>query len=197
MTLVRLFARPMLAAIFVIHGARTVKDPDPLVPVAKPVTDRAVPALKKAAPEPIAARIPESPRTLVRLNGAVQLAGGVALITGKYRRAGALALAGTMVPTTLAGHAFWEQQDPEQRGEQQIHFLKNLGLLGGLLITAVDTEGKPGLAWRAQHGTKQGTKKATKASKSASRQARREVKAAKRAARREAKTIAAKTKSAV
>jgi hypothetical protein len=29
--------------------------------------------------------------------------------------------------------------------------LKNLGLMGGLLLAAVDTEGRPGLAWRTGH----------------------------------------------
>ena len=31
------------------------------------------------------------------------------------------------------------------------HFFKNVSMLGGLLIAAVDTEGKPGLAWRAKN----------------------------------------------
>ena len=28
--------------------------------------------------------------------------------------------------------------------------MKNLGLLGGLILAAVDTEGRPDLAWRAK-----------------------------------------------
>jgi uncharacterized membrane protein YphA (DoxX/SURF4 family) len=59
-------------------------------------------------------------------------------------------LAGTIVPTTYAGHRFWEESDPQSRSQQRIHFLKNLGLLGGLILAAVDTEGRPGLAWRAK-----------------------------------------------
>ena len=32
-----------------------------------------------------------------------------------------------------------------------MHFFKNLSMLGGLLLAAVDTEGRPGVAWRAKH----------------------------------------------
>ena len=59
------------------------------------------------------------------------------------------ALAATLVPTTIAAHSYWQEQDPEVRARQRTQFLKNLGLLGGLLLAAVDTEGKPGLAYRA------------------------------------------------
>ena len=59
-------------------------------------------------------------------------------------------LAASLVPTTAAGHRFWEETDPDHPGDQRLHFLKNVSMLGGLLIAAVDTEGKPGVAWRAK-----------------------------------------------
>jgi hypothetical protein len=52
------------------------------------------------------------------------------------------------VPTTLAGHRYWEIEDPELRAQQRIHFLKNLTMLGGLLLAAADTSGRPSLTWR-------------------------------------------------
>ena len=55
------------------------------------------------------------------------------------------------------------------------------GLLGGLLLAAVDTEGKPGVAWRATHGAKA---------------AKRETKRGAKAAKREAKQLARETKQA-
>lgn len=173
----------MLATIFVIQGVRVIKNPDLVVPRAKPVTDQVVPTLKRVAPAQLAQRIPEDARSWVRVNAVVHIVGGVALATGRCRRAGALALAATMVPTTVAGHAFWEEDDPAQRANQQIHFLKNLGLLGGLLLAAVDTEGKPALWWRAQHGAKE----AQQMSRLFGGKARREAKLAARAAKREAK----------
>ena len=60
-------------------------------------------------------------------------------------------LAASLVPTTAAGHRFWEESDPDVRAQQQLQFVKNVSMLGGLLLAAVDTEGKPGVAWRAKH----------------------------------------------
>ena len=54
----------------------------------------------------------------------------------------------------MAGHRFWEESDPTQKKNQQLHFFKNLATLGGLLLAAVDTEGKPGVAWRARRAAK-------------------------------------------
>lgn len=169
MTVTRLFARPLLASMFVTGGIDSLRDPESKVPAAKPVTDRLTPMAKKVAPQ---APIPEDTKTLVRINAAAQVLGGLALASGKAPRAGALVLAASIVPTTLAGHRFWEETDPGAKKMQRIQFFKNTSMLGGLLIAAVDTDGKPGLAWRASH---------------AGRSVRREARTAARSARREAK----------
>jgi uncharacterized membrane protein YphA (DoxX/SURF4 family) len=135
----------MLAGIFVSGGFKALTDPDPLVKAAEPVTHRVAPHLTK-----MHEKVPTDPRTLVQLNGAVQLVAGLLLPTRLHRLA-ALALIGSIVPTTAAGHRFWEYDDPGQRQQQQIHFIKNLGLLGGLILAATDTNGRPGLRWRAGH----------------------------------------------
>ncbi len=88
---------------------------------------------------------------LVKVNAGAMVGAGLLLSTGKLPRLSSVVLAGTLVPTTLAGHRFWEEEDPERKAQQQVHFMKNLGLLGGLILAAVDTEGRPGLAWRAKH----------------------------------------------
>jgi uncharacterized membrane protein YphA (DoxX/SURF4 family) len=92
--------------------------------------------------------LPDDPATLIRLNGGLQVAAGVLLSLGRYRRLAALALIGSIIPTTIAGHAFWSEVDDEKRAQQQTQFLKNLGLLGGLILAAVDTEGAPSATWR-------------------------------------------------
>ncbi len=139
----RAAARGMLGAIFVASGARTLADPEHQVQRAKPVTDRIAPTLERVNP-----KLPTDTRSLVRINGAVQLVGGLLLFTRWGRRPAAAALAVSLVPTTAAGHPFWTYADPDQRRGQEIHFLKNVGLLGGLLVAAGDTEGRPGLRWR-------------------------------------------------
>ncbi len=78
---------------------------------------------------------------------------GACLAAGWFPRLASLALAGTLVPTTAAGHRFWEAEDAD-RAQQRIHFLKNLSMFGGLLIAAADTSGQPSLAWRARHGAR-------------------------------------------
>ena len=135
----------MLAGIFVSGGAKALTNPDPLVKPAEPVTHRVAPLLTK-----VHERVPTDPRTLVQVNGAVQLVAGLLLPTRLHRLA-ALALIGSIVPTTAAGHRFWEAHDEGERAQQKIHFMKNLGLLGGLLLAATDTDGRPGLRWRTAH----------------------------------------------
>jgi uncharacterized membrane protein YphA (DoxX/SURF4 family) len=140
----------MLSAIFVANGVQALINPDRLVPKAKRVTDRVAPLLDKATslgPES-QARVLTDARTLVRINGAVQAVAGLLLATGRGSRSAAAVLAGTLVPTTLAGHAFWEHEDPAERRNHEIHFLKNIGMLGGLLLAAADTEGRPSLRYR-------------------------------------------------
>lgn len=174
MTLSRLLARPMLASIFVVGGVNALRNAPALAARAKPVADRVVPKLKQLAPS---LPIPDDTATLVRLNAAVQLTAAGALATGRMPRLSAAVLAASLVPTTAAGHRFWEVDEPQARTQQQLHFFKNVSLLGGLLIAAGDTEGRPGVAWRARR---------------AARDARREAKHLAAAARREAKLAKAK-----
>jgi len=92
--------------------------------------------------------LPGDTTTWVRVNAAVQIAAGVALAIGKLPRVAALALAGSLVPTTLAGHRFWDEPDGAAKNGQRIQFLKNMSMLGGLLLAADDTGGRPSVPWR-------------------------------------------------
>jgi uncharacterized membrane protein YphA (DoxX/SURF4 family) len=164
MTLLRAAARTMLASYFIASGVKALRDPDPLVPDAEPLTDKMVPFVKEYAPAQVASFIPDDAKTLVRVHGATQLVGGLALASGKGRRLGALLLAYSLIPGTIAKHPFWSRTDEAERAHDQHQFLKNTSLLGGVLVAAADTEGKPSLAWRAQKGGKtlaKGTSKAT------------------------------------
>jgi putative oxidoreductase len=77
--------------------------------------------------------LPE-PELLTRLSGLNMVVSGAALGLGLKPRLAALSLAGSLVPTTIAGHRFWEEEDERARSMQLTQFLKNLGLLGGLLL---------------------------------------------------------------
>ncbi len=171
MSLVRLVARPMLASVFVVQGFTKVRAPDKLVERAKPVTDRLTPLIQQRAP-----KLPSDARSLVRISGAVDLGAGLMLATGKMPRLASILLAASLVPAT-ATHQFWNVQDPEEKAAERKQFLKDLGLVGGLLLAGVDTEGRPGLRWRAGHAAAEARK--------AARARRREARLAARAARAE------------
>ena len=140
MSLARRAARAALAASFISGGLDQLRDPQPkaspAAPVAKPLADR-IPQL------------PSDPESLVKLDGAIKVAGGLGLVFGPFARPAALLLAGSLVPTTLAGHRFWETTDPDQKASDRVEFFKNVSLFGGLLIAALDTGGRPSIPWVA------------------------------------------------
>lgn len=159
MSLVRLIARPMLASIFVVQGYKSLRDPKPLVPGAekfintvgkRPAAVASDAESPQSTSRPLTGeqarlagvRLPADPQTLVRVNAAAQLAGGVALATGTLPRIASLVLTGSLVPATMIGHPFWEKTDPIERNQQRIHFMKNVGLAGGLLLSAADRKRK-------------------------------------------------------
>jgi uncharacterized membrane protein YphA (DoxX/SURF4 family) len=74
-----------------------------------------------------------NPEMAVRANGAAMVIGGAALTLDKLPRLAALGLIAAMIPTTLAGHAFWEFEGADRKA-QEIQFYKNLGLFGGLVL---------------------------------------------------------------
>ncbi len=122
-------AGPLLASIFVHGGIDAYRNPESKVKAAEAVT------------VPLTAHIealPEDTATLVKMNGALQVGAGALLALGKFRRLAALALIGSIIPTTYAGHRFWEEVDDEKKAQQQTQFLKNLGILGGLIMMATE-----------------------------------------------------------
>ena len=92
--LVRRIARPMLAAMFVVGGLSQLRRPAAKVATAAPLLD----AVGSVVP------LPADQATLVRANGAAMLAGGALLATGRMPRVASTLLAGSLVPTTIAGH---------------------------------------------------------------------------------------------
>lgn len=119
MNVLSALSRVAIGAPFVWMGYEAAKEPGRRVDVAADF----------GIPEDLA-------EASVRLNGAVMVAGGLAVATGVLPRLGALAVTGAMVPTTLAGHAFWKKDEPLARRLDRIQFLKNVGMVGGLLAVA-------------------------------------------------------------
>lgn len=139
MTIFRRIADPMLASTFIAGGLDAVRHPEGKVKVAEAVT---LPLTRSAS------WLPQDTETLVRLNGAVQVGAGILMALGKFRRVAALALIASIIPTTYAGHRYWEEVDELTRAQQQVHLLKNVGLLGGLILAAGDAGGSHSPGWR-------------------------------------------------
>jgi putative oxidoreductase len=174
MTVLRAAARPMLASIFVIQGLDTMLHPERVALRADPVV------------QPLAELMPGAlgqTEDAVRLNGAVQFTAGSLLALGIAPRLSALAIAATLVPTTVAGHRFWEVEDDKERAQQRIQFLKNLAIFGGLLIAAADTAGRPSLAWRSRHAVRSARRDVAIATRTAKVSSRAGVRAGRASAR--------------
>ena len=75
------------------------------------------------------------PEVLVWVAIAVELGGAILLIVGWKTRWAALLLALFTLIATFAAHRFWEV-DPAQYANQMNHFLKNLAIVGGMVILA-------------------------------------------------------------
>jgi putative oxidoreductase len=196
MSPLRRLARPLLAVSFVAEGTKGLMDP----------------GAKRAAVERVADDLGSNPREatglgpedLARITGGVQVSAGSLLALNRLPRLSAALLAASLVPSTAGEHRFCEAGDKAERQRQQTLFLKNLGLLGGLLIAAVDTEGRPGLGWRARHAVdhaekaaKRTKREAEKTAKSARRQAKAAGKTAKVDTKLAAKSVKAKAKAPV
>jgi uncharacterized membrane protein YphA (DoxX/SURF4 family) len=143
--LIRRIARPMLSAVFISRGVDALRSPKPAADAARPTLEN----LSKL-PDPVGTNIPSNAETVARVNAAVQIGGGLLLASGKLPRLASAALAFTVIPGSLGAHRFWGESDPHRKADERRAFVTDVSLIGGLIIAAVDTEGKPSLGWRGR-----------------------------------------------
>jgi putative oxidoreductase len=72
----------------------------------------------------------------VRVSGICMLLGAVGIVLGALGDLAALLSALLMLIITITLHNFWTLEDEQARATDQSHFLKNLALIGGLLVIA-------------------------------------------------------------
>ena len=147
--LIRRIARPMLSAAFIARGVDALRSPKPAADAARPTLE----GLSKL-PEPVGTNVPSDAETVAKATAAVQIGGGLLLATGKLPRVASAALALSVVPGSLGGHTFWSETDPQRKADERRAFITDISLIGGLIIAAVDTEGRPSLGWRGRHAAK-------------------------------------------
>ena len=75
---------------------------------------------------------------------------GALLAVGKFRRVASIALLASLLPTTYAGHRFWEETDEFDQSPATDPLSQEPGTGWRPHSAAVDTEGRPSLTWRAK-----------------------------------------------
>ena len=151
-SLLQTAGRVLTAPVFITGGYAALVNPGARVAMAAPTLD----AIREYVPF-----LPEDDELLVRANGGLQLAAGVGLLLGIKPRLSALALVSSLVPTTLAGHAFWEM-DGADAATHKTHFSKNVAALGGLLLVCGADVDKKAIAKAANKAANKAAKKAEK-----------------------------------
>jgi putative oxidoreductase len=139
----RRLARPLLAATFVAEGVDALRNPAPHVALAQ------------------GAGLTDADR-LVRINAATKVGGGILLAANRLPRLAALALAASLVPTAAVRDAFWSESDPTAKQAKREGLLKDLGLLGGLLVATADTGGRESVPHAAARLSRRARRKAAK-----------------------------------
>lgn len=174
MSIVRRLARPLLSAAFITGGVDKIRHPHDRARTLAPVVDK--------VEERAGDRVPSVDATLVvRAAGGAQIGAGLLLAAGVLPRFSSTVLVATST-IDAAGTPFWKIRDKEERKQAISRLVTNMSLLGGALIASVDTAGKPGLAWRAQHAGDSAKKIAEHQTKSWQKQAEKAAKKAKRKA---------------
>jgi putative oxidoreductase len=146
MSLIRVLARPLLAAPVIVGGIDALTHPESTAEVS----ERAARGVTGRIP-PLAALGPDA---AVRLNGGVMVASGALLAIGRAPRLASLAIAASLVPQIVERareyRANAKDGDPAARAEQRKDLVRSAGVLGGVLLAAVDTAGRPSLGRRAK-----------------------------------------------
>ena len=125
----RAIARVLTGAVYISAGYEAARAPGGRVGKASDTLSR----IRRVIPLPV------DDELIVRANGAAQLTMGTTLALGIKPRLSAAVLAASLLPTTIAGHAFWTIEDPLERRSQQLQFLKNMAMFGGLLFATIDS----------------------------------------------------------
>jgi len=156
---VRRLARPLLAAPFILDGVTVLKSPDAHVEDVR----------KAGLPEP---------EKVVQIASANKVAAGLMLATGRFSRLSSLALAAGAAGNAFVHHPFWNETDDARKAEVRTQFLRDLGLLGGALVSAADTGGRESVPHAAVRITRRTKRKAAKATAKAHKRAEKAAKKA-------------------
>ncbi len=75
-----------------------------------------------------------APSLAVFVSGLFILLGGLSVLLGIYPVAGIILITLFLIPVSFFMHRFWDVQDPMARMGEHVNFLKNMALIGALLM---------------------------------------------------------------
>lgn len=145
MSIVRTIARPLLATGFVVNGVDSFRNSSRAAQHLSP----ALTAVERAVPQ--AKPVVANSAVVAQGLAAAQVAAALAYGAGKFPRAAATVLVTTTGVNAYLDFRAAEHGTKDQKAARRSSALKNVSLVGATMLAAVDTDGKPSLAWRAEH----------------------------------------------
>ena len=115
----RVLGRVFLSGEFIYGGYHAAKEPGGRVQMAEKIG------------------IPNA-ELMVKVDGTLMVIGGILLALGIKPKLAAVILAACLIPTTYAGHRFWDEESKQASNQQLTQFMKNLAMLGGLVIVLAE-----------------------------------------------------------
>lgn len=142
MSISRRLARPWLATSFVADGLDALLRPSSYADMI----EESRPLLERAGMPPA---VTNNPQSVARAAGGATALAGLMLATGRRPRTAASVLFALELPRTVIANPVWQARDRQHRQEMQRDLMVRASLLGGLLLAALDRDGKPSMSWRA------------------------------------------------
>jgi putative oxidoreductase len=115
LNLIHILGQIILGGYFIYNGIKHFKD----------VNDYTAYAAHNKVP---------MPKVSVIATGILLVLGGLGILFNIYVGVAILLLAIFLIPTSFMMHAYWKAENPAERSSQKIAFLKNMALLGALLL---------------------------------------------------------------
>ena len=132
-------ARILMSLLFIFTGYAKVVGYGPVIDLAKwkvRVGQLKIPGTNDPLPQP---------DLLAQIVAYGELVGGTMLFLGLLSRLTAFGLLVFVIIATVLGHNFWALTDPPAVYTQLQLFLRNMGLIGGLLLIVVAGGGSVGI----------------------------------------------------
>jgi uncharacterized membrane protein YphA (DoxX/SURF4 family) len=129
------FARVLIVLVFLAAGTHKLLQPNEVIGEVIKATDN-VEKMLSSAPldtDDFFKLIKQNARLIVILIGVVEVGGAMLFIAPFSKGVGAVLLIGSLAVFNATSHQFWNL-DGREAIIQQVMFVKNIGLIGGLLL---------------------------------------------------------------